>query len=112
MGRFNGYVAQYQGDGVVVYFGWPRALGDDAGGRPGNYRRDQPFGGRPLCHRTARAAALQGSRAEVEVFRVVRVTGVRSRLHAARTLTPFVGREAELRTLEQWYDLAERGAGR
>jgi class 3 adenylate cyclase len=28
--RFNGYVAQYQGDGVVAYFGYPRAHEDDA----------------------------------------------------------------------------------
>jgi class 3 adenylate cyclase/tetratricopeptide (TPR) repeat protein/energy-coupling factor transporter ATP-binding protein EcfA2 len=30
IGRFNGYVAQYQGDGVVAYFGFPRAHEDDA----------------------------------------------------------------------------------
>src|SRR5579859_3272772 len=30
VGRYDGYVAQYQGDGVVAYFGWPRAHGDDA----------------------------------------------------------------------------------
>ena len=30
MARFDGPVAQYLGDGVVVYFGWPRAHGDDA----------------------------------------------------------------------------------
>ncbi len=28
--RFDGYVAQYQGDGIVAYFGWPLAHGDDA----------------------------------------------------------------------------------
>jgi class 3 adenylate cyclase len=28
--RFGGYVAHYLGDGAVVYFGWPRAHGDDA----------------------------------------------------------------------------------
>ena len=28
--RFDGHIAQYLGDGVVVYFGWPRAHGDDA----------------------------------------------------------------------------------
>ena len=27
---FNGHVAQYLGDGVVAYFGWPLAYGDDA----------------------------------------------------------------------------------
>jgi class 3 adenylate cyclase len=28
--RFGGYVAQYLGDGVLAYFGYPKALGDDA----------------------------------------------------------------------------------
>ena len=28
--RYDGYVAQYRGDGVLVYFGWPRAHEDDA----------------------------------------------------------------------------------
>ncbi len=28
--RFDGYTAQYLGDGVLVYFGWPRAHEDDA----------------------------------------------------------------------------------
>jgi class 3 adenylate cyclase/tetratricopeptide (TPR) repeat protein len=29
--RFDGHVAQYLGDGVMVYFGWPQAHEDDAG---------------------------------------------------------------------------------
>ncbi len=28
--RFEGYIAQYQGDGVIAYFGYPRAHEDDA----------------------------------------------------------------------------------
>jgi len=28
--RFDGYVAKYMGDGVLAYFGWPRAHEDDA----------------------------------------------------------------------------------
>src|SRR5215470_2403367 len=28
--RFDGHIAQYLGDGVMVYFGWPRAHEDDA----------------------------------------------------------------------------------
>ena len=28
--RWDGHVAKYMGDGVVVYFGWPRAHEDDA----------------------------------------------------------------------------------
>ena len=30
VGRFGGYVAQYLGDGVLTYFGYPRAEEDDA----------------------------------------------------------------------------------
>ena len=28
--RFDGFVAKYMGDGVLVYFGYPRAHEDDA----------------------------------------------------------------------------------
>jgi hypothetical protein len=28
--RFDGFVAKYLGDGVLVYFGYPQAYGDDA----------------------------------------------------------------------------------
>ena len=28
--RYEGHIAQYLGDGVMVYFGWPRAHGDEA----------------------------------------------------------------------------------
>jgi class 3 adenylate cyclase len=28
--RYEGHVAQYLGDGIMVYFGWPRAHGDEA----------------------------------------------------------------------------------
>src|SRR5207244_6300277 len=30
IGRFNGYIAKYMGDGMVVYFGYPHAHEDDA----------------------------------------------------------------------------------
>src|SRR5216683_1135405 len=30
IGAMNGHVAQYLGDGIVAYFGWPTAYGDDA----------------------------------------------------------------------------------
>jgi class 3 adenylate cyclase len=35
--RFDGFVARYMGDGVLVYFGYPRAHEDDA---ERGYRRD------------------------------------------------------------------------
>ena len=30
MARYDGYVAQYLGDGLMIYFGWPHAHEDDA----------------------------------------------------------------------------------
>jgi class 3 adenylate cyclase len=30
LARFGGYIAQHQGDGLLVYFGWPQAGEDDA----------------------------------------------------------------------------------
>jgi class 3 adenylate cyclase len=29
-GRFDGFVAKYMGDGVLIYFGYPQAHQDDA----------------------------------------------------------------------------------
>ncbi len=56
--------------------------------------------------------ALKGMREPVALYRVVRPTGVRSRLAvAAGRLTPFVGREAELATLVARWAQARDGAG-
>ena len=33
VGRFDGFVAKYMGDGVLIYFGYPRAHEDDRSGR-------------------------------------------------------------------------------
>src|ERR1700739_2446838 len=32
VGRFDGFVAKYMGDGVLIYFGYPQAHGHDADG--------------------------------------------------------------------------------
>jgi class 3 adenylate cyclase/tetratricopeptide (TPR) repeat protein len=58
-----------------------------------------------------RSQQLKGFAAQVEVFRVVRPTGVRGRLAAARGLTPFVGREEELRLLLSRWQRAREGEG-
>jgi hypothetical protein len=55
--------------------------------------------------------ALKGTTTPLEVFQVVRPTGVRSKLQAARGLTPFVGREEELRLLLSRWQRAREGEG-
>ncbi|MBV8053819.1 MAG: AAA family ATPase [Deltaproteobacteria bacterium] len=54
---------------------------------------------------------LKGVPTSVELFQVVRPTGVRGRLAAARGLTPFVGREEELRLLLGRWQRAREGEG-
>ncbi len=178
--RFDGYVAQYQGDGIVAYFGWPLAHGDDAeravragleiieaikginrglppvsqiavragidtgpvmvGHLGGGDRREitaigetpniaaraqalAPAGGLAITASTNRLAAglfaveplgpqiFKGVAQPIELFRVLRGTGVRSRLQAAHALTPFIGRDQELRALGERWDQVKAGAG-
>jgi len=55
--------------------------------------------------------ALKGITTPLEVFRVMRPTGVRGRLHAAHGLTPFVGREEELGLLLSRWERTREGKG-
>ncbi len=56
--------------------------------------------------------ALKGKMEPVTLYRVVRPSGVRSRLDiAAGRFTPFIGREAELATLEDRWEQARDGEG-
>jgi class 3 adenylate cyclase len=55
--------------------------------------------------------ALKGITTPLEIFQVMRPTGVRGRLAAARSLTPFVGREEELRLLLSRWQRAREGEG-
>jgi tetratricopeptide (TPR) repeat protein len=57
------------------------------------------------------AQELKGVANRVELYRVLRPTGVRGRLAAARGLTPFVGREEELRLLLNRWERAHEGDG-
>ena len=57
------------------------------------------------------AQELKGVANPVELYRVLRPTGVRGRLAAARGLTPFVGREEELRLLLSRWERAREGEG-
>jgi class 3 adenylate cyclase/tetratricopeptide (TPR) repeat protein len=54
---------------------------------------------------------LKGIATPPEVFQVVRPTGVRGKLAAARSLTPLVGREEELRLLLSRWQRAREGEG-
>jgi class 3 adenylate cyclase len=57
------------------------------------------------------AQQLKGVASPVDLYRVIRPTGVKGRLAAARALTPFVGREEELRLLLSRWERARRGDG-
>jgi class 3 adenylate cyclase len=54
---------------------------------------------------------LKGVASPVELYQVIRPTGVRGRLAAARALTPFVGREEELQLLLSRWERALQGEG-
>jgi class 3 adenylate cyclase/tetratricopeptide (TPR) repeat protein len=177
--RFGGHVAQYLGDGVMAYFGWPEAHDNDAerAARAGlaildalSKLNEQPthpklaarvgidsgavvvgagagkdtdvFGDTPnIAARVQTAAApgtvligadthrlvsglfvvedrgaqaLKGIDRPVQLYRVVQPSGVRGRLEAgaaAQGLTPFVGREDELRLLMNRWEHALEGEG-
>jgi class 3 adenylate cyclase len=177
--RFGGGVAQYLGDGVMAYFGWPEAHDNDAerAARAGlaildaiSKFNDHPthsklaarvgidsgavvvgagagkdtdvFGDTPniaarvqsaaepgtvaitdAVHRLVSglfvvedrgAQALKGIERPVQLYRVVQPSGVRGRLEAAaasRGLTPFVGREDELRSLLHRWERVLDGDG-
>jgi len=58
-----------------------------------------------------RARELKGVAKPVELYRVVRPTGVRGRLGKAGGLTPFVGREEELRLMLSRWERTREGEG-
>jgi class 3 adenylate cyclase/predicted ATPase len=177
--RFDGHVAQYLGDGVMAYFGWPEAhdndgeraaraglaildaisrlnehpthpklaarIGIDSGAvlvGAGAGKDTDVFGDTPniaarvqaaaapgtvmvtaATHRLVsglfvvedhEAQALKGVERPVQLYRVVQPSGVRGRLEAAaaaRGLTPFVGREDDLRLLMNRWERAINGEG-
>ena len=177
--RFGGHVAQYLGDGVMAYFGWPEAHDNDAerAARAGlaildaiSKPNEHPtraklaarvgidsgtvvvgagagkdtdlFGDTPNIAARVQAAAapgtvlisadahrlvsglfvvedrgvqaLKGIERPVQLYRVVQPSGVRGRLEAgaaARGLTPFVGREDELRLLMNRWEHALEDEG-
>src|SRR6266851_2395946 len=177
--RFGGYVAQYLGDGVMAYFGWPEAHDNDAerAARAGlaildaiaklneqSERRKlsarvgidsgavvvgasagkeaDVFGDAPNIAARVQSAAdpdtvmitdamhqlvsglfivedrgahpLKGVEQPLHLYRVIQPSGVRGRLEAAaasRGLTPFVGREDELRLLANRWERALEGEG-
>jgi class 3 adenylate cyclase/predicted ATPase len=177
--RFGGHVAQYLGDGVMAYFGWPEAHDNDAerAARAGlaileaitklNEHRARPklaarvgidsgtvvvgagagkdsdvFGDTPNIAARVQAAAepdtvmitdatqrlvsglfivedcgtqrLKGLERPITLYRVDRPSGARGRFEAtaaAGALTPFVGREEELRSLQSRWERALEGEG-
>src|SRR6266404_5221915 len=73
VGRFDGFVAKYMGDGVLVYFGYPRAHEDDAE-RAVRPRRSRPAGACRLC-RAATGVAGHWRERDVEPVRGIALGG-------------------------------------
>ncbi len=175
--RYGGHVAQYLGDGVMAYFGYPEAHDNDAerGARAGlaileavsklNELPARPrlsarigvdsgavvvggsagkdadvFGDAPNIAARVQAAAepdtvvitdaahrlvsglfvvedrgphsLKGIEKPVQLYRVIRPSVVRRRIHgSARGMTPFVGREEEMRLALSRWQRAREGEG-
>jgi class 3 adenylate cyclase len=177
--RFGGYVAQYLGDGMMAYFGWPEACDNEAEGairaglaildamtnlnehptRPklsarvgidsgpvvvgaGAGKDADVFGDTPNIAARVQSAAdpatlvvtdathrlvsglfvvenrgsqsLKGIERPVQLYRVIQPSRVHGRLEAAaasRGLTPFVGRENELRLLLNRWERVLEGEG-
>lgn len=163
--RYGGQIASYQGDGVLIHFGWPEAHDDDAeravrcaldvaqdsdlpvrvGIHTGPVVVGLAHGDTMALGETMNLAArlqgvaepgsvaiseatlrlvrgifviedlgehrLKGLAEPVHAYRAVQPSGVRSRLDAAAdSLTPFVGRDAELGVLlDRWARTRDRG---
>jgi class 3 adenylate cyclase/predicted ATPase len=177
--RFGGRVAKYLGDGVMAYFGWPEAQGDDPeravraglailetisklneqltdvklsarvgidsgvvvigtgggdefeafGDSPNIAARVQAAAARDMVliteatHRLVSglfvveergAYTVKGIEQPLQLYRVVQPSGVRGRLEAlaaTHDLTPFIGRENELRLLGDHWQHVRDGDG-
>jgi class 3 adenylate cyclase/predicted ATPase len=179
--RFGGHVALILGDGLLVYFGYPRAHDDDAqravlaglaildaisalnrrsasgqrpklaarvgihtgsvvvgesSGKGADVHGDVPIVASRVQNAASPdtvfitaathqlvsglfvvedqgAALLKGIAKPVQLYRIIQPSGVRGRLAAAaaRGLTPFIGREHELRLLLNCWDRARQGEG-
>src|ERR671924_414932 len=107
---YGGEVTQELGDGILAHFGWPEAHDDDAERalRAGLELVDEIAAlGLELEARVGVHTGLVVI--EEGAHRVVQATGVRSRIDAARELTPLVGREPELELLlASWRGAARR----
>jgi class 3 adenylate cyclase/tetratricopeptide (TPR) repeat protein len=178
--RFGGHIAQYLGDGMMAYFGWPEAHDNDAeraaraglailesmavlndqlaseqsprlavrigihsgsGVMAGRADKTLAYGDTPNIASRVQSAAepdtvivsaashrlisglflveergphrLKGIDQPMELYRIVRLSGVRGRLAASagRGLTPFVGREDEMRLLWNRWERSSESEG-
>src|SRR5229473_4101875 len=118
VGRFDGFVAKYMGDGVLVYFGYPQAHEDDperavVGETPNLAARLQALAApntQVIADATRRQVgglfdladlgpqALAGFAEPQPAWRVIGESGMLSRFEALRSgTTPLVGRSEERR---------------
>src|SRR6266850_1025356 len=136
--RYEGHIAQYLGDGLLVYFGYPLAHEDDAqravraglalGETPNLAARLQGIaapntlvisaatlqllGGFFSCQALG-TPPLKGQAQPLAVYRVLYESMARSRLEAvgATGLTPLVGREQEVALLRERWAQVKDGLG-
>src|SRR6266567_2900642 len=125
--RFRGYVSNFRGDGIIAYFGWPRAYEDQAeravraalaslNAVGGLSTRGRP----PLRARIGISTGqvvindiVTEGVAPTAAWRVITPEPVATRFQArASRDVPLTGRSLELSQLIKHWDEARRGAGR
>lgn len=107
--RFEGHVAQYLGDGLLAYFGWPRAHEDDAeravragleivaAVRKLDSRQGEPLASRVGIHTGPVVVGLIGGGSSRETLAVGDTTNIAARLEGTARPNTVVVSEATLR---------------
>jgi class 3 adenylate cyclase len=121
--RFEGHVAKYMGDGVLAYFGWPRAHEDDAEravqagltiieavGRLSTPTREALAARVGIATGLAVAGDLVGEGAAREEMVVGETPNLAARLQAATTPGAVVIADGTRRLLGEVFELRELGA--
>ena len=119
--RYEGHIAQYLGDGLLVYFGYPTAHEDDAARMQGEATPDTVVIS-PTTYQlvtglfTTRSLGvhhLKGAPVPMELYQVLAESEMQHRFAVAVTkgLTPLVGRDEEVGLLLKRWEQAKEGRG-